>query len=133
MDNYILYFDGCSKGNPGKGGCGAVIYKNNEEIWSGTLYLGMNITNNVAEYNGLLLGLNEAINRNIHNLIVRGDSLLIIHQMTGWYNIKSNNLIELYNEVKKLEKCFSKIEFEHVKRNNNKRADELSNKALIGH
>ena len=33
-DIYVLYFDGCSKGNPGPGGAGAVLYKNDEEIWS---------------------------------------------------------------------------------------------------
>uniref|UniRef100_A0A6C0ESZ2 RNase H type-1 domain-containing protein n=1 Tax=viral metagenome TaxID=1070528 RepID=A0A6C0ESZ2_9ZZZZ len=47
---YTLFFDGCSKGNPGISGCGAVLYKDNNEIWTGNHYLGHN-TNNASDYN----------------------------------------------------------------------------------
>jgi ribonuclease HI len=59
---YALYFDGCSKGNPGPSGIGAVIYKNNVEYWASCRYIGDNRTNNEAEYSALILGLEEAIN-----------------------------------------------------------------------
>lgn len=127
---YLLQFDGCSKGNPGKAGSGAVIYKNNTEIWGKSLFIGNKNTNNEAEYTGLLIGLEEAIDMGIKNLCVEGDSLLVINQMTGKYKVKSENLILLYNKAKELEKRFDVIIYNHIYRNLNKRADELSNLAL---
>ena len=124
---YLLPFDGCSKGNPGKAGAGAVIYKNNTEIWSKSLFIGNKNTNNEAEYTGLLIGLEEAIDMGIKNLCVEGDSLLVINQMTGKYKVKSENLILLYNKAKELEKRFDVIIYNHIYRNLNKRADELAN------
>ena len=52
-----MYFDGCSKNNPGDAGIGIVIYKNDEEIVAECDYIGIK-TNNEAEYNALILGLN---------------------------------------------------------------------------
>jgi probable phosphoglycerate mutase len=83
--NYRLQFDGCCKGNPGIGGAGAVLYENDQEIWSHSEWVGDKTTNNIAEYHGLLLGLKESIQRGIDCLTVQGDSLLIIRQMKGEY------------------------------------------------
>jgi ribonuclease HI len=127
---YSLFFDGCSKGNPGPGGSGAVIYHNNVEIWSNNKFIGENVTNNVAEYNGLILGLNEAVKKDIKNIHVKGDSLLVIKQMKGEYKVKSENILHLYNQAKFLENHFDNIIYEHVYRKDNKRADELSNYGL---
>jgi len=128
---YKLQFDGCSKSNPGIAGAGAVIYKFNEEISSKIKFVGNNSTNNVAEYTGLIIGLKEAITLGIKTLIVEGDSMLVIKQMKGEYKVKSLNLIDLYNEANELSKNFENIYFKHIYRENNKRADELSNLALI--
>ena len=128
--NYLLRFDGCSKGNPGLAGSGAVIYYNNLEIWSKAVFVGKNSTNNEAEYTGLIIGLEEAAQMKIESLQVEGDSLLVIKQMKGEYKVKSANLINLYNEAKLLEKEFEFISFNHIYRENNKRADELSNIAI---
>lgn len=125
-----MNFDGCSKGNPGLAGAGAVIYNNNEEIWSGSIFVGKKSTNNEAEYAGLILGLEKALDMNIKTLFVNGDSQLVINQMTGKYKCNSPNLIPLYQAAKKLEKCFEKIEYKHLFRNLNHRADELSNDAI---
>ena len=127
---YKLQFDGCSKSNPGIAGAGAVIYKFNEEISNKIKFVGNNETNNVAEYTGLIIGLKEAINLGITKLIVEGDSMLVIKQMKGEYKVKSSNLINLYNEAKELAKMFEFIVFSHIYRENNKRADELSNIAI---
>jgi ribonuclease HI len=127
---YLLQFDGCSKGNPGKAGSGAVIYKNKTELWGKSLFVGNKNTNNEAEYTGLIIGLEEAIDMGIKNLCVEGDSLLVINQMTGKYKVKSENLILLYDQAKELEKKFDVIIYNHIYRNLNKRADELSNLAL---
>ncbi len=126
---FILYFDGCSKGNPGKAGSGSVLYENTKEIWCSSHFLG-NTTNNVAEYYGLLYGLEEAKKRNIRNLLVRGDSQLVIYQMTGKYSVKATHLIDLYQKCKSLVSSFDSVVYEHVPRKDNGRADELSNLAL---
>jgi ribonuclease HI len=131
LDIYEMYFDGCSKGNPGLSGAGAVIYKNGEEIWANSYFVSDNATNNVSEYFGLIRGLKRAIKMNIHCLIVKGDSLLIIKQMTGKYKVKSESMIELYNIAKKMEEEFENISYEHVYRKYNKRADELSNEGIL--
>ena len=126
-----MNFDGCSKGNPGLAGAGAVIYINNEEVWTGSSFVGKNSTNNEAEYAGLILGLEKALEMNIKNLLVNGDSQLVIHQMTGKYRCNSPNLIPLFQTAKKLEQKFENIKFEHLLRNLNHRADELANIAII--
>ena len=130
---YLLQFDGCSKGNPGKAGSGAVIYKNKNEIWGKSLFIGDKNTNNEAEYMGLIIGLEEAINIGVKNLYVEGDSLLVIKQMKGLYKVKAENLYKLYEKAKKLEKQFTSVSYNHVYRDKNKRADELSNMALNHH
>jgi ribonuclease HI len=124
-----MFFDGCSKGNPGLAGAGAVIYQNGIEVYSKTLNLSIQ-TNNVAEYNGLIIGLELAINNGIKELSVKGDSLLVIKQMKGEYKVKNKNLKILFERAKQLSLQFDKITFEHIYRENNKRADELSNIAL---
>ena len=129
-EQYIMYFDGCSKGNPGLGGAGAVLYKDDLEIWGSSEIVGKNVTNNVAEYSGLIMGLKEVYARQIKNIIVRGDSQLVIKQMRGEYKVNSKSLEEYYKQAKLLEKDIDNIVFEHVYRDKNKRADELSNLAL---
>ena len=128
---YRLQFDGCSKKNPGLAGAGAVIYKYSKEIWSGCLFVGTNATNNYAEYSGLIIGLEKAVELNIKTLHVEGDSLLVINQMTGKYKCNSENLIEPHNKAKELAAKFESINFVHIFRNKNVRADELSNKAVV--
>lgn len=130
-ENYVLFFDGCCKGNPGPGGAGSVLYKDGIEVWSDSLFVGKNITNNIAEYTGLILGLKQCVKLGIKNLTVNGDSQLAIKQMTGAYKVKSENLIELYKTAKQLEKSFDSISYNHVYRKDNKRADELSNDGLV--
>ena len=131
IDAYEMYFDGCSKGNPGLAGAGAVLYKNNVEIDSKSLFLGDKETNNVAEYNGLILGLELAIRNNIKELTVKGDSLLVIQQMSNKYKVKSENLMKVYKHAKELAQSFAKIEYIHVYRSANKRADDLANFAIM--
>ena len=129
-DKYLLRFDGACRGNPGKSSAGAVLYKNNEEIWTKSMYLGDNFTNNIAEYFSLLLGLEEVVNRHILHLDVQGDSLLVINQINGKWKVKNENLKKLYQKAKHFEKKFNYITFTHIYREGNKRADELANQAL---
>jgi ribonuclease HI len=130
ISEYTMNFDGASKGNPGLSGAGAVIYKNQEEIWSAAKFVGFK-TNNQAEYSSLILGLKGALNLGISHLSVLGDSLLVINQVNNIYKVKSEAILNLYNEVLQLKAHFAFIEFNHVYRDKNKRADELSNIALL--
>ena len=67
-NEFTMYFDGCSKGNPGLSGCGSCIYNKGKEIWSSSVFVGERETNNVAEYSGLILGLKQAIEMNIKRI-----------------------------------------------------------------
>ena len=126
---HTLYFDGCSKGNPGRAGAGAVLYDAHEaEVFAESAFVGFRATNNEAEYTGLIIGLTEALKRGITTeLLVRGDSQLIIRQMQGKYKVNSPKLAPLHQRATHLVSKFSKIEFEHVYRDKNQRADALSN------
>jgi ribonuclease HI len=130
MDSYILYFDGCSKGNPGPSGAGAVLYKNDVIIWKGCQFVGMEQTNNQAEYYGLILGLTKAKQLGITNITILGDSQLVIKQMKKEYDVKSQSILPLYQKAADLASHFSPIFFEHIYRKENKIADSLANQAL---
>ena len=123
----VLYFDGASKGNPGSSGAGAVLYSGEKEIGIMSYFVGKHETNNVAEYNGLIIGLELAIKEGVKKLLVRGDSKLIICQMKGEWKVKAKNLLPFYKTCKKFEKEFDEVIYEHVYRKDNKRADELAN------
>ena len=129
QSEYTMNFDGASRGNPGPAGIGAVIFHNGQEIWASCQYIGTK-TNNQSEYSALILGLKEALSRNIKQLQVYGDSLLVINQVTGKFQVKNVLLQELYKEAVNLIAKFDYIELSHVYRQFNKRADELSNLAL---
>lgn len=129
-NEWVLLFDGCSKGNPGEAGCGAVIYRNGHEVWSSSKYLGKR-TNNQAEYAGLIMGLKECINLKISAIKIKGDSLLVINQMNLKYMVHSELLAPLNQMAIYLSSQIPLITYEHVYRTENKRADELANMALI--
>lgn len=125
----VMYFDGCSKGNPGPSGSGAII----QGHWAGSEYVGIT-TNNVAEYKGLILGLKH-VNMNckhFNKLIVKGDSMLVINHMTGKYKVKAPHLIPLYNEAKELIQDMDVV-FLYIPREQNKEADRLANEGVKEH
>tara|TARA_B100000902_G_scaffold376892_1_gene408552 strand:+ start:1192 stop:2271 length:1080 start_codon:yes stop_codon:yes gene_type:complete len=126
IEQYIIMFDGASRGNPGLSGCGFVIYDSkNSVIYKGSKFLDIQ-TNNYAEYMGLIIGLETAFNLGIKNLIVKGDSLLIIQQMKGLYNVNSDNLKNIHMKAKELTKNFSNIIYIYIKREFNIEADKLA-------
>ncbi len=127
-----LYFDGACRGNPSDIlGLGAILKDSKDNIIESQFDTDNNGgSNNEAEYLSLILGLQMAINNEIKILNVKGDSQLIINQVTGKYQVKAENLIPLYNKVMDLCKSFYTIEFKHIKRELNKEADKLANIAL---
>uniref|UniRef100_A0A6C0AEV7 RNase H type-1 domain-containing protein n=1 Tax=viral metagenome TaxID=1070528 RepID=A0A6C0AEV7_9ZZZZ len=128
MSEYILLFDGSCYGNPGPSGSGSVLFQNDIEIWSLSYYIGSENTNNYAEYTGLLKGLKYLNKKGIDDVLIRGDSMLVINQMTGKWQCKSNNLIQLFERCKKYNKDTYK--YEYIPREKNKRADQLANIAV---
>ena len=128
--SYLLRFDGACRGNPGEGGSAAVIYKNNEIIDKCYYYHPKPVTNNVAEYYGLLGGLNMCIEKGYDNIFVEGDSKLVIEQVFGKWNCSHKNMIPLNNQIKKIKKQFVSIYGKWIPREENGDADEYSNVAI---
>src|SRR5271169_1843371 len=100
MDERItLQFDGGSRGNPGPAGIGVVLLAQDK---TPLVTLGRFIgraTNNVAEYTALITGLREAKTLGTRKLTIRGDSELVIRQMSGQYRVKNAGLLKLYHEA----------------------------------
>lgn len=126
----VICTDGGARGNPGPAALGVIV---GDKEYSE--YLG-EMTNNKAEYLALvfalkkakaLLGGNKAAEAEIE---VRMDSELIVRQLNGIYKIKEPDLQPLFVEVWNLKLDFRKVEFKHVPREENKRADRLVNLAL---
>ena len=129
---YKLYFDGASRSNPGPASYGvSLIGPNGKEIDTDKKYIG-NATNNVAEYMGAIAAVNLALKHNLDNIAIYGDSNLVIKQITNEWKVKSENLKQHFNELKNVisKQEWEQIEFKHVYRKYNKRADQLANEAL---
>lgn len=92
-------------------------------------YLG-ETTNNVAEYKGLLFGLEKLVELGAKEVEVRADSELMVKQLNGQYRVKHPNLIPLYQEAKALLRKIPSCKIVHVRREMNKDADRLSNEAI---
>jgi len=129
-DEYVLFFDGCSKNNPGPSGAGAVLYHNGVEIWSKAVFVGHKETNNVAEYTGMIVGIKRAVEMGIRRLVVKGDSNLVVQQMNGKFRVNAEHIKPLHATAKNIIRNFDSIQFVHVYRHLNQRADELSNMGL---
>ncbi len=122
--------DGASRGNPGEAGCGAVIYDEQGEILKElTSYLGSS-TNNVAEYQGLLMGLEGVIKLGGKKLQIRSDSELLVRQLNGVYRVKDEKLKVLYRKALDLLGRLEAYRIIHVRREYNKLADRLANLAI---
>jgi probable phosphoglycerate mutase len=87
-------------------------------------------TNNVAEYRGLIAGLEKAAELGVDELEVVSDSELLVRQMTGEYKVKNEALRELNEEASDLERSFGKVRYASVRREHNELADKLVNEAL---
>ncbi|CAN6299195.1 unnamed protein product [Urochloa humidicola] len=123
----ILHFDGASKGNPGKAGAGAVLMTEDGRVIS-RLREGLGVvTNNVAEYRGLILGLKYAVRHGFKRIKVHGDSQLVCNQVNGVWQTKHQNMMELCNEVRRLKENFLSFEISHVRREWNAEADRQAN------
>jgi probable phosphoglycerate mutase len=122
--------DGAARGNPGPASYGVVI-RDGEGVLVAKLkkYIGR-MTNNVAEYYGLIAALDYAESHGIRILRVKSDSELMVKQMQGQYKVKSEDLRPLFERAKKMSLGFESFRIDHVYREQNREADALANEAL---
>jgi ribonuclease HI len=92
-------------------------------------YIGR-MTNNVAEYYGLIAALDYAQSHSVRAIRVESDSELLVKQMRGQYKVKSEDLRPLFERAKKMSQGFDSFRIEHVYREQNREADALANEAL---
>lgn len=132
-EKYIIYSDGGSRGNPGPSAAGYVVFNTSEELLDqGGEYLG--ITNNSqAEYHGVRLGLEAALQRGAKRIDFRIDSLLVVNQLNNIYVIKNRELWPIHERIKELVRQFDSVTFRHVKREFNQQADSMVNRILDEH
>jgi ribonuclease HI len=125
-----LYIDGASRGNPGPAGVGVLVLdEKGKKIKEFCKYIGRT-TNNVAEYNALIYGLDEALILRADEVVVNVDSELVAKQLNGEYRVKDENIKIFFEKALHILKSFKSFEVKHIDRSENKEADKLANKAI---
>lgn len=129
----LIHIDGASRGNPGHAGAGVAIA---DELGGAVMerkaYLGRT-TNNVAEYQALILALREALDLGAARVAINTDSELLARQWSGEYRVKNPGLIPLMQQARRLAGRLQSCTVAHVPRERNKRADALANRAIDEH
>lgn len=134
MQKLIIYTDGASRGNPGPAAVGFVVQDSSgTTLFTGYKFIGI-ATNNIAEYSAVKISLQKVLEEYSTELPLeveyRGDSQLIMSQLSGKYKIKNEGLRVIYDEIKKIESQVGRVTYTYTPRANNSVADGLANKAL---
>jgi ribonuclease HI len=130
MEQYSIYTDGGSRGNPGPSGAGGVIIDPTGTVVAEiSEYIGCR-TNNQAEYESLILTLQRAVQMGIKHVKCFMDSSLVVNQVNKRWKINNEILIELCEQVNAVIVNFDSFRLSHVFRDSNKHADQLANKAM---
>jgi ribonuclease HI len=125
----IIAVDGASKGNPGPAGAGVVVMAPEGDVLRELSIPIPHATNNVAEYTGLLKGLEAARELGLRRIEVRTDSELMVRQLSGEYRVKNPGLQRLHAQVAQLIDRFESCRVRHVMREKNVLADRLASAA----
>ena len=125
-----LSTDGGSRGNPGPAAYGYVLKSEDGHVLDARGETIGVATNNVAEYRGLIAGLEKAVEAGVDELEVVSDSELLVNQMRGDYKVKNEALRELVAEASALADRLRKVRYTAVRREHNELADQLVNDAL---
>lgn len=130
-DRVLVYADGGSRGNPGPAGYGTVVFAvdGRTVLAERSEFLGR-VTNNVAEYRGLIAGLRAAAELGARTVAVRLDSKLVVEQMSGRWQVKHPDMKPLARTAMELVRGFSRVTFEWIPRARNSHADRLANAAM---
>jgi ribonuclease HI len=126
-----IHIDGAARGNPGPAAWAFVITRPDGGVEERSESLGT-ATNNVAEYTALVEALDHAHGLGLRRLDVFSDSELLVNQINGEYRVKNPDLKQLYDEARNLMRQFDAVRVSHVRREFNRRADELCNIRLNG-
>lgn len=129
-ETVVIYTDGACRGNPGPSAVGIHV----TDIEGNTVdeigeVLGVQ-TNNFAEYTAVKRAFEIAFTQKVKHITLRSDSQLLIRQMLGEYQVKSESIRPLFMACKKLTRQFQSVQFEHIRRELNQEADRLANLAL---
>lgn len=124
-----LYFDGASRGNPGPAAIGWVIVTDAGIVATGSDTIGT-ATNNQAEYAALLAGVKAARSYGYTEVQIRGDSELIVKQVTGEWDTNNPTLREHRVDVRSVLDSFDEWSISHVPRELNEKANKLANEAF---
>lgn len=126
-----IYTDGGARGNPGPAAIGVVILDNQGKILEKIgKFIGKNLTNNQAEYQGVIEGLRLAQKFQPTQTTFFLDSQLLVEQLSGRFKVKNPRLKKYYATALSLRLALPVVEFRHIPREKNWQADELVNKAL---
>ncbi len=127
---WTVFTDGASRGNPGPSSIGAVVYDSaGKEVHTVSRRLGR-ATNNEAEYQAVIAGLEAALGLGGGSVDLRMDSQLIVRQLEFRYRVRNARLRPFFERVVELRRQFESFKVTHVPREQNKRADQLANLAL---
>jgi ribonuclease H / adenosylcobalamin/alpha-ribazole phosphatase len=127
----IVEADGGSRGNPGPAGFGSVVWTaDHATVLAETKQAIGRATNNVAEYRGLIAGLEEAAKLGATEVAVSMDSKLVVEQMSGRWKVKHPDLAALNAQARALASRFDTISYTWVPREQNSHADRLANEAM---
>lgn len=127
----VIEADGGSRGNPGPAGYGAVVFTpDRSTVLAETKQAIGRATNNVAEYRGLIAGLDDAVKLGATEVAVFMDSKLVVEQMSGRWRVKHPDLVELHNQARTLASRFDRISYTWLPRARNAHADRLANEAM---
>jgi len=128
--HWTLRCDGGARGNPGPGALGYALFDpTGGEVEARGERIGT-VTNNVAEYQALIAGLEAARRHGADRLLVCMDSELVVRQMTGEYRVKHPGLKPLHQKAKDALERLGQVRFRAVRREENARADALVNDTL---
>ena len=127
----LIEVDGGSRGNPGPAGFGAVVWSEDHGTVLAERKHAIGITtNNVAEYRGLIAGLEEAHRLGARDVAVAMDSKLVVEQMTGRWKVKHPGMAELHQQARALASTFDSVTYRWIPREQNAHADRLANEAM---
>jgi len=126
---YTVHIDGASRGNPGPAAWAYTITASDGTVTECGGHLGT-ATNNVAEYTALLQALDQLYQMGARQAVIHSDSELLVKQMNGQYQVKDAHLKQLYEQAKAKCQRLDSVQLLHVRREQNRRADELCNQTL---
>ena len=126
----IIHTDGGSRGNPGPAAIGAVLEDPSGQVLAQVSECIGDTTNNQAEYQAVIAALREAKKLAATELDFYLDSELVVKQLNGEYKMKNKDLSPLFAKICTEKLSYKKVSFSHIRREFNKAADALVNKAL---